>query len=326
MKRKIVLFFLLVVLIFNSVNVNAEVISDGIGDINLAAERYYYTNVAYNDIIITRSALDKYEIFHINPNQKSLTATMYLTEWGVWNLGEWNLTTETGTKTIVGGATDWEYVLRVENPITQNLEFTGGNHGSEKFVSMGMYDAVTGEVFNLEVGESKYANRLVIEEKTALLLGELEYMPYANVTRKYTFLGDRINLDSTIEFIRDTRLALSYSAMACVNKDFGRYCMFDDGFYVETAPKGECSRTYLGNRASMTAKLSGDDSEASLTVGIYNKKDMTDNFSNKDKTFIWDMSEGYNKLYFSRAKNAGTELIRSGTVWDFGSYWKINLQ
>ncbi len=326
MKKKVILFIVILTMLFDAVTINAsDIISGGISELALAAERYYNTNVAYSDMIIERVKDHIYEIYYYHPNGKSLTASFYRTDWGTWNLGDWKVSSSGVTKTVVGGGTDWEYVFRVINPVSYNLEFTGGNHGSEVLNSITMYDSVTGETFSLNVGESKYVNRLVIEENTSILLGNLNYLPYANVNRKYTFVGNRINLDCKIEFVRDVKMALSYSAMASVNKDFGRYCMFDDGTYVSTMGKGDCSGEYLGRRESMTATLTGDDVTASVTVGIYNKKDMTDNFSNSDKTFIWDMSESYNKVYFSKGNITELNTVTTGTLWDFGTYWKINL-
>ena len=75
----------------------------------------------------------------------------------------------------------------------------------------------------------------------------------------------------------------------------------------------------------MGCTLSGDNPMVTVDVGIYNKADMTDNFSGDEKTFLWDMSEGYNKLYFSRGSIFERELITQGTKWDFGTYWQVNL-
>ena len=326
MKKKVILFIVILTMLFDGITINAsDIISGGISELSLAAERYYNTKIAYSDMIISLTRDNMYEVYYYHANGKNLAASLYLTEWGTWNLGEWKITANGQTKPIIGGGTDWEYVFRVINPVSYNLEFTGGNHGSEKLNSISMFDSVTGEVFELGVGESKYVNRLVIVENTSILLANLDYLPYANVERTYTFVGNRINLDCKIEFVRDVKMALSYSAMASVDKDFGRYCMFDDGTYVSTSGKGTSSNHYLGHRDSMTATLTGDDVTASLTVGIYNKKDMTDNFSNMDKTFIWDMSPEFNKVYFSRGNLTELETITTGTVWDFGSYWKINL-
>lgn len=328
MKKKIFTVLVAFIMLLGSLSVSAgeDVISGGISELSLAAERYYYTNAAISDMTITKVSDSLYQIYYYDiSTAKGLTATLYLTAWGTWNLGDWTVNNSYISKTVIGGGTDWEYVFRVRNPVNGTMEFVGGNHGSEVLKSLSMYDAVTGEVFDLEVGESKYVNRLVITEHTSLLLGNLDHLPFANVTRKYTFIGNRIHLDCDIEFIRDVKMALSYSAMACVNKDFGRYATFSDSTAVTTGARGTCTKAYLGKTEAMSCTFSGDNPMATVKVGIYNKSDMTDNFSNVDKTFLWDMSEGYNKLYFSRGSLTERNLISEGTKWDFGTYWEINL-
>lgn len=327
MRKKITAFMLAFVLLFVPVEINAaNIISDGISGLSLAADRYYNTNIKYADMIVTKVNDEKYSIYYYHESGKSLTAQLYLTEWGTWNLGDWTLNNRGVNKTVIGGGTDWEYVFRVTNPTSQNLEFTGGNHGSEVCNYLTMYDSITGEVFELSNGQSKYVNRLVIEESTTILQANISYLPYANVIRKYTFTGDTINLDCKIEFVKDIKMSCSYSAMASVSKDFGTNCTFSDGTEVITSQKGFCSGKYMGNTEALSCTLTGSDPSASVTVGIYNKKDMTDNFSNRDKTFIWDMTEDFNKVYFSRENITDLNVIRAGTVWDFGTYWKINLQ
>ncbi len=227
---------------------------------------------------------------------------------------------------VIGGSTDWEYVFRVFNPMTQVAGFTGGNHGSETFLSMKMYDDVSGEEINLAVGETKTVRRLVVEEGTQLLYSQTNAVPYATVLRKYTFVGTRVNLDTNIEFIRDVSMTLSYSAMASVSKQFGTKCSFDGITSVETNPYGSHNSQYYGNAAAMSCTFSGSDPSVSLTVGIYNREDMTDNFSNDNKTFLWDMSDGYTKLYFSKYNSSSVTTVKAGENWNFSTYWQCNFE
>ncbi|MGM9552612.1 MAG: hypothetical protein ACI3XA_10195 [Clostridia bacterium] len=324
--KKITAIILILIMAFSSVNVYAsKVVSDGIAELVLETHRYYNTNIAHCDMTVLRPKQNMYEMYYTDNKGKHIVVQFCRTEWGTWNLGDMKIGNRYTENVVIGGGTDWEYVFRVFNPVTQNLEFTGGNHGSERLVSLSMMDAVTGEVFSLEVGQSKYVNRLVIVENTTILLANEEHLPYANVERVYTMVGDTVNLDTKVEFVRDVKMALSYTAMASVNKDFSRYCNFDDDLYVRTTPKGETNGERQGNTEAMVCHLSGDNPLATVTVGIYNKNDMTDNFSNNDKTFIWDMSEEYNKLYFSKYNLTSLNLVTKGTVWNLGAYWKIDM-
>ncbi len=324
--KKVVSLILTVVLMLSAVNASAsKVIGDGIAELMLETHRYYNTNVAFCDMVVLRPSENMYEMYHYDDTGRHIVVQLYKTEWGTWNLGDLKIGEGRKETVVIGGATDWEYVFRVFNPITQNLEFTGGNHGSEKLVSLSMMDAVTGEVFDLKVGESKYVNRLVVVEKTTLLLAHEDHLPYANVERVYTMVGDTINLDTKVEFVRDVKMALSYTAMASVSKEFSKYCNFDDLVYARTSDKGTTTGEKHGHVDAMVCHLSGDNPLTTVTVGIYNKDDMTDNFSNADKTFVWDMGTEYNKLYFSKYNLTALKLVKSGTVWGLGTYWKVNL-
>lgn len=303
----------------------SDAVSAGISEMALSAQHYYDTSVAESDMFIRCADAKNYEIYHMLEDGTTYCVNLNLKEWGTWNLEDMNFTKYGVKKTIVGGSTDWEYVFRVFNPITQTLEFTGGNHGSEKLSSIKMYDDVTKEEINLEIGEIKSVRRLAVEEDTVLLIAGNELLPYANVARKYTFAGTTVSLDSRIEFVRNVQMALSYSAMASVNKDFGRYCSFDDEYYAMASAKGSCTSEYLGEFAASVCTLSGDDPSATLTVGIFNQEDMTDNFGNENKTFLWDMSENFTKLYFSKYKMSAVSNISMGTVWNFAAFWRANI-
>lgn len=325
MLKRVVGIILCVMLFVTGVSVEAsKSIVDSVDSLVLAAQHYYNTRVAFANITVSRPSEDKYEVMYFADSGKMLTTELTLTDWGTWNLANMILDDSGVKKVVMGGATDWEYVFRVVNPITQNLEFTGGNHGSEILNSIEMYDSVTGEKFTLEVGQSKYVNRLVVEEITTIRLADKHYLPYANVKRMYTFSGNTITLDSRVEFVRDVYMASSYTTMACIHKDFSQYCNFDSNAYTKTDAKGSFSNKRYGNVEAMVCTLNGEDTSARVTVGIFNKADMTDNFSNKDKVFIWDMSEEFNKLYFSKYEVSTPQLIKAGTVWNLSSFWKVD--
>ncbi|MBQ8003100.1 MAG: hypothetical protein IJ297_06625, partial [Clostridia bacterium] len=205
MFKKIVLIVLAFTLALGCTNAKAAgFVTNSITDLSMDAQHYYHTKVDYADMVVTHVDDELYEVLHYTQSGKMLKLQLYKTAWGTWNLGDFSLVDNTGIqKTVIGGGTDWEYVFRVFNPITQNLEFTGGNHGSEVCSSLVMYDSVTGLAVNPAIGESMYVNRLVIEEDTTILLANVDYLPYANVKRVYTVVGDRVNLDCKVTFTRD---------------------------------------------------------------------------------------------------------------------------
>lgn len=311
------------ILIFASLTAEAsQSVANALTDTVLMAKRHYVTKEIADGITAERTSDGEYRFLYTTPGGKNYAVTMNLKDWGVWNLGDMRFGTENLEKTIIGGDTDWEYVIRVFNPVSLQSVFTGGNHENESLVGIKMYDGETMEEFSLEAGQSREAKRIVVEEDTQLLLNSA---PYANVKRKYTFSGTTVSLDSKIEFTKTMNLVTSYSAMACVNKDFGRYCDFGGSAIAATEPKGYTSGQYVGRVGAMMCSLSGEDKSATLTVGIFNRKDMTDNFSNFEKTFYWDISADYGKLYFSKYELSGLNEVKEGTVWDFGAFWQANI-
>ncbi|MBQ8541348.1 MAG: hypothetical protein IJ435_07740 [Clostridia bacterium] len=327
MHKRIFSMLLVMILAFSSVQIEAAgLVNDMMTDLSREAQHFYDTQVAMANMTVSRPAEDAYVVAYVDQSGKTLTTQLCRTDWGTWNLGDMKLYDGYTEKTVISGATDWEYVFRVYNPISQALEFMGGNHGSERLNSIVFKEGVTGETFSLEVGESRYVARLVVEENTTIHIPKVDYLDFANVKRVYTIVGGTVNLDCEVSFIRDIKMSLSYTAMAPVNKDFSRYCFLGNEGYVITEAKGAASKKYLGNMPVTFCRLSGDDPSASVEVGIYNEKDMTDNFSNRDKTFIWDMSEEFNKVYFSKYDMSNLTKITAGTVWDFGTYWKVKIQ
>ena len=324
MKKKIFSLMMIFTLIFGAVRAEAsDIIPNSFTDLLLAAKHYYNTNLAGNEITLTHPKSNEYR-FSGAKDGKGYYVTMVLKDWGVWNLGDMKFSDGGQEKTIIGGGTDWEYVFRVYVPTKQLLEFSGGNHGNEEFVDIAFYDGETMEEIYIDVGGIRTVKRIVVVEHTKLLdPGTLE--PYANVQRTYTLFDTTVDLDTSIEFISTVNMAMSYTAMACVNKDFGRYCEFDNGQIVTAEPKGVTGGKYLGRMESMRCKLSGEDTSATLTVGIFNTGDMTDGFSNFEKTFLWDMTDEFTKLYFSKYDLSSLTEIAEGTAWNLSAYWQANI-
>ncbi len=327
MIKRFIFYVMIFIMAVTGVQAGAsEAIGEVLSDLALDAQHYYNTTVAFNDVTIQRVNEDLYEIYYYTPDGKGTTTKFCKTEWGVWNLGDLTYSDQGTEKYVMGGGTDWEYVFRAYNPISQTMEFTGGNHGCESLNYIYFYDSVTGEGFELGVGESKYVNRLVVEEGTTIRVSDKDYLSYANIVRKYTFVGDMINLDCRVEFIRDINMSICYTAMATVNKEFGRYCSFDDKAYVMTSTSGSSTNYRMGNHEALVCTLSGDNPALTVTVGVYDKEDMTDNFSNFDKTFLWDMTDNFNKLYFSKFSLSNATTVKAGTVWNLGTFWKLNIK
>lgn len=325
---KLFVSVLVLILTFQSTVGASDIINSGMSDLALSAQHYYNTQMASEVMTILRKDLRSYEISYRTEDYKIYSVTINEMDWGTWNLGDMSyrdLRLGGAVRTIIGGSTDWEYVFRVFNPIDQTAQFTGGNHGSETLSSIKFYDGVTGEEINLDVEQSQTVQRLVIEEDTKLLIANKESLPYANVHRQYTIVGTDVILDSRVEFLRNVQMTLSYSAMASVSKEFATTCSFGDELSVTASSKGNCTGEYFGKTDATICTFQSEDSSASLTVGILNKADMTDNFSNENKTFLWDMSEGFTKLYFSKYKMSAVENVAAGTVWNFSTFWRANL-
>lgn len=327
MHKKIFSVLLVLVLAFSSVQIEATgLVNDMMTDLSREAQHLYNTQIAVANMTVSRPTENAYVVAHVDQSGKIITTQLYRTDWGTWNLGDMKLSDGYTEKTVIGGATDWEYVFRIYNPVSQTLEFMGGNHKNERINSIEFKDGATGESFSLEVGESRYVARLVITENTTIKADNVDYLQFADVERVYTIVGNTVNLDCKVTFTRDVKMALSYTAMASINKDFSRYCNFEGLAFSKCEPYGKFSNKKYGNVPASICTLNGDDPQATVTVGIYNEKDMTDDFSNRDKTFIWDMAEGFNKVYFSKFEMSGTKLVTQGTVWNMASYWKVNIQ
>lgn len=326
MVKRIFSFVLVLVLTFSTVQIEAAgLVNDMMTDLSREAQHFYNTQIAMANMTLSHPNENTYVVSFVDQSGKVVTTELYKTDWGTWNLGDLKLSDGYTQKTVIGGATDWEYVFRIYNPISQSLEFMGGNHKNERMNSIEFKEGVTGESFTLAVGESRYVARLVIVENTTIKADNVDYLDFADVERVYTIVGSTVNLDCKVTFTRDLKMALSYTAMASIHKDFSQYCNFEGLPFSKCEPYGKFSNKKYGNAPASVCMLNGDDPSATVTVGIYNEKDMTDNFSNREKTFIWDMSEEFNKLYFSRFDMSNTKLVTQGTVWNLATYWKVNI-
>ncbi|HAN21899.1 MAG: hypothetical protein A2Y15_06165 [Clostridiales bacterium GWF2_36_10] len=252
---------------------------------------------------------------------KPLYLTFDKKTWGTWNIGTFSY----NGKALAGGGTDWEYVYRSGPTAATSSDFTGGNHGNEQLVEIKFYDGSTGEELKLNVGQSKDIKNLLIVEKTKILFHNTT-TAFCDVVRTYIVVGNKITLEVTYDYIKDTYHGLSYTCMFPVAKTHGLYITFNniDGTTktVETLKVGaaDYSGPQHGKTNAMNCKIWGYvDPTWTFDVEVYSQKDSCDNFKNANKTFYWDMNTTHNKLYFSKYSNA--DLVKAGSRFDTKSSW-----
>ena len=297
--------------------------------------------------VVTKVSEKKYSM-QSETEAGKVTITLEQRPWGMFNLWAWNLVDKTNqTHVFLVGATDLEYVFRtVYNGKTF---FSGGNHGGEALVSIDLYNAETGEALNLKTGESVTVNSLHIIEKSKLLFipdynGDsisdydgvnikeyTEDQVYANVTRKYTFTGPQVKLNTDFTYVKDTDHYYSYLTMFPINKKYGLWCdMIDrDGNVIktiETLKVGAADYSgpqYSGNAATRVRLYGYKDPRYQFDVRINTPTDSLGNSQNEFKTSIWDMNTSDNKVYFSKyptnssyREKAGNE-VHTETIWLF---------
>ena len=275
-----------------------------------------------------------------------MTVTLERRPWGMFNLWAWNLVDNNKkVHTFLVGATDLEYVFRTVTPEGKTI-FNGGNHGDEAFISMDMYNAVTGEKIDLKSGESVTVDSLHVIEKSKLLwipdyngdsiadydgVNIKEYDEddvFAEVTRKYTFTGPQVKLNTDFTYVKDTKHSYSYLTMFPINKKYGLWCdMIDrEGNLIKTIEtlkvgKGDYSGPqYSGNAATRVVLYGYEDPGYQFDVRINTPKDSLGD-SQKFKTSIWDMNTTDNKVYFSKYPMSGTETVTAGTEFHTETIW-----
>lgn len=298
---------------------------------------------------VTKITDKKYQ-FQCDTDAGIMTVTLEQRPWGMFNLWAWNLKDKSGKlHTFLVGATDLEYVFRTVTP-SGKTAFTGGNHGSEAFLSLDFYNAETGEKLDLQRGKTVTVNSLHIIEKSKLLWvpdnngdsisdydGVIvkEYTDadvYANVTRKYTITGPQVKLNTDFEYVKDTQHSYSYSAMFPISKKYGLWCdMIDrDGNLIktiETLKVGKADYSgpqYSGNAATRVVLYGHIDPRYQFDIRINTPTDSLANSKNEFKTSIWDMNTSDNKVYFSKYPTSGTETVKAGTQFHTETIWLFN--
>lgn len=250
-------------------------------------------------------------------------------DWGTWNIGSYRV----GSVDYTSNSTDWEYVLRASESGSSSYEWSGGNHGNETLKELKIYDGETGEELPYTVGSTYDCNILKVVENTQLHTGD-SANPYADVVRTYVVAGKTVTLGCTFDFTRDMSFCLSYFTMFPISKLEGYRTVFNhtDGTtaeylstYYEKNPSAPNFGGYFddGHAAPSVDIYPKTENGTHFHIEIYRIDDMTDNFNNTDKTFMWDMSSGQNKLYFSRFRSDKAELVKAGTHWDTLASWEF---
>lgn len=249
--------------------------------------------------------------------------------WGSWNIG----TSTYNGKALAGGGTDWEYVYRASDKETGGWVWSGGNHGNELFLSLEVYDAVTGAKKELKNGESFKTKGIKLVEKLHLHWGDPSKY-YAEVTRTYYIAGTRIELDVDYHYVRDSYFYMSYTCMFPIYKSFcgtdgGRARIYaTDGTYHESATtNGNVYATEYGdhydrgNKSLKTTFWSYANKDWKYDVEVFTPYDSTDNFSNTAKTQLWDMNRVSDKLYVSKFESSTSTKISAGSNVGTRSAW-----
>jgi len=291
-------------------------------------ENYIETSVTKNASSVTFVANTTQEEGH------KTEISMVKTAWGTWNLGYFKATNNEKNETVTmnPGGTDWEYVYRV-GETAGNIQFCGGNHNNEKLIDIAFYDAKSGEQLSTEESFTATANGVKIVEHTQIYFANQPDKPFVNVTRNYLINGVDVWLECDYDFIKDAYFNLSYTGMFCVPKISGNHIIYNniDGTtkQFDTALSGTKSGTNFGGdfdygNAAMSVEIFGDNTpEYRMHIEIYDQEVMAGNFKSKEKTFFWDMSEGQNKLYFSKFDGTKAHKVDNGTHWDTLISWSF---
>ena len=276
----------------------------------------------------------------------TLTITLEERPWGCFNLWSWRLKDKSGKEHVFAvGATDFEYVHRVITP-KGTVVWSGGNHGNEAFISLDLYDAESGEKIELKNGESATVNSLHIIEKTKILwfpddnsdsIGDynnksLSYTDddvYAEVTRKYTFTGPQIKLNTDYTYVKDTQLNRSYTCMMPINKKYGLWCdMYNEKGemvkHITTLKVGAADYSGPGNSGNSACRAlvyGYVDPSYQIDVRVTTLEHSLDNYKGDYKTAYWDMNTTDNKLYFTRFSNSAKKDLPAGTEYHTESIW-----
>ncbi len=291
---------------------------------------FYPANILMTENEVTINFTETQEAGH------QTTITFVKKRWGTWNLNKFIAKdTATGKSvTLNPGGTDWEYVYTASKTQDGTFCFVGGNHGDEMLVDVKFYDAKSGE--ELKAG-STTANGIKIVEQTKICFQTdvsdedswthiPKGQPFVNVSRTYLLNGVDIWLECDYDFTQKTYFLLSYTGMFNLEKATGNHIIFNnlDGTKTEFSTKiyGKGESSY-GNPAP-SVEIYGDAAPDFRThIEIYELESMVENFKNQRKTFLWDMNDAINKLYFSKFSQDRPTRVREGTHWDTLIRWSF---
>lgn len=300
-----------------------------------------------HEMTITRVNKSRYKIDSETEAGK-FSVTLDEKTWSTFNLGAISLVDKQGTAHIfTGGSTDLEYVYRTQKTAGGKVVWSGGNHGNEVLVSLKFYDAETEQEIVLDKdGASAKVNKLHVIEKTKLLFKDdtdgdgygyrdknketyTEDDVYAEVTRKYTFVGPQFKLNVDYKYEKDTYYQLSYTCMFPIEKKYGLYAdMFDkDGNKVSTIEtKKVGSPNYdgpmnSGNAATRAVMYSTTYPQYKFDVQVTTHKDSLENQKNSFKTAFWDMNTTSNKLYLSKYDTNSSTKVAAGSEFHTECIW-----
>ena len=305
------------------------------------------TEVEKHEMTVTKTS-DKLITIQFTTDAGDHTVTVKETPWGTFNLSAWSLKADNKAHVFVSGSTDLEYVYRVSDKRSGGYIWSGGNHGNEILASIEMYDGETESPIVLKNGESIKVNKLHIIEKTKLLWcadtdGDgygyrykntdkyEEKDIYAEVTRKYTFVGPEIKLNVDYNYVKDTYHYRSYTCMFPIDKKYGLFCDMNgkDGDLIRTVEtlkvgKADYSGPMNDGNAATRARIYGyADKRYQFDVRVNTYSDSLENQKNKFKTAFWDMNTTTNKLYFSKYDANTSSLIKAGTEYHTECIWQF---
>ena len=287
--------------------------------------KYHKATIAKNENYVAITA-------EYNENGKYITLLeMNKKKWGTWCLGKYSVIKSGKEHVLNNGSTDWEYVMGESNG------FVGGNHGDESLVSIEFYDATSGKL--LGTGDSNISqtvcNGIKIIEKTLVhhqVGTNDEYSwthvpdgtPFLSVVRTYYIDGSDIWLECSFDFLEDATLSIVYTAMYFFGKDYGKNVTLtlQDGSTLEHELAYGSTSNGIYCEAVKADFYNSDYPEYHVEVTAHNPDDML-GFDDGIKTQIWDMSEGYAKLYFAKANINNTKLYKKGTHWQTLASWRF---
>lgn len=296
-----------------------------------AAGKPKSVNTAENQVILIKNSDNRMSIYYKYKKNTLLYVEFAKKPWGVWNIQSWRRSGDGRIPTkrpipMAGGGSDWEYVFRVADKKGNPYVFSGGNHGGERLKALYIFDGM-GDKRILPLAGVKYrAENIKIVEHTDLYLGNLRY---ASVKREYHIYPNKIQFNATIEFASDIYMGTSYVCMMPVLKDYSRHVQFGQSGNVYHTPGPGKTLTqgrlenYIGKEETLSVLVWGDANPGyKFRVSIAGRE-MTDNYRNRLKTFIWDVNEYGNKLYFSKFDSEDYNAVKKGTIWKHSQQWEL---